>query len=240
MNKRTYIMLAVSLALIVGTAAVLGHFRSNRRLGEPGVKTSAIEGSPRLKIELPERVLDYTSEWTETDEMTLNVLPQDTSFGNRLYKGPDGFEIRLQAVMMGTDRTSIHKPEFCLRGMGLQILKTESETVFISAPKPYEMAVTKMTVAPEKPEHAHIRGLYVFWFVADDALTADHEQRMWWMARHLLKTGELQRWTYMSCFAQCLAGQEDAAFGRMQSFIAEAVPQFQMTPKAPQIAGAAP
>jgi len=55
---------------------------------------------------------------------------------------------------------------------------------------------------------------------------------MWWMARELFRTGELQRWAYVLCFAVCLPGQEEVTFERIRKFIAAAVPEFQLTPKA--------
>ena len=42
-----------------------------------------------------------------------------------------------------------------------------------------------------------------------------------------LRTGTLQRWAYVACFAQCLPGEEDKAFARVKELVAEAVPQFQ-------------
>ena len=54
---------------------------------------------------------------------------------------------------------------------------------------------------------------------------------MWWMAQKLLTTGVLQRWAYISCFAVCLPGQEDALFEHMKRFIAASVPEFQLVPK---------
>ena len=57
-------------------------------------------------------------------------------------------------------------------------------------------------------------------------------QRMWWMAREMFRTGVLQRWAYISCFAICPPGREDATFERMTKFIAASVPEFQMA--APQ------
>jgi len=56
-------------------------------------------------------------------------------------------------------------------------------------------------------------------------------ERMWSMAKHLLKTGVLQRWAYVSCFAVCPPGSEEATFERMRQFIAASVPEFQLTPK---------
>ena len=66
--------------------------------------------------------------------------------------------------------------------------------------------------------------------MADGALTAHRSQRLRWMAEELLKTGTLQRWAYVACFAQCAPGEEDKAFARVKEFVAEAVPEFQRSP----------
>jgi hypothetical protein len=66
--------------------------------------------------------------------------------------------------------------------------------------------------------------------VADREQTTDNFQRMWWLARDLLRTGVLQRWAYVSYFSVCAPGQEDAAFERMNKLIAASVPEFQAPP----------
>jgi hypothetical protein len=47
-----------------------------------------------------------------------------------------------------------------------------------------------------------------------------------------LRTGVLQRWAYVTCFSVCQPGQEEATFNRMKEFLAAAVPEFQLTPRA--------
>jgi hypothetical protein len=47
---------------------------------------------------------------------------------------------------------------------------------------------------------------------------------------HLLGTGELERWAYISAFAHCLPGQENATLEWMKQVIQEAAPQFQRPP----------
>ena len=74
-----------------------------------------------------------------------------------------------------------------------------------------------------------IGGVFVYWFVADGEVTADHGRRMWTMAKELLTTGVLQRWAYVICYAPCALGQEDATFEQMKEFIAASVPEFQLT-----------
>ena len=48
------------------------------------------------------------------------------------------------------------------------------------------------------------------------------------MARSMLTEGVLQRWAYISCFVQCMPGQEDWAFERIKRFMASGVPKFQI------------
>jgi hypothetical protein len=231
MNKQKWILLVVTLALMAGTGTIVARYKSLQKLGKPGVKTTAVADSIRLRVEVPEQVLDYQSEWRETDETTLKALPADTSFGQRAYTAPDGFKIQFGAVMMGTDRTSLHKPQFCLRAVGFNLLATEPKTVPVQLPFAYELPVNVITAVPANGP-ANVRGVYVYWFVSEDKVTSEHWQRMWWMARDLVTTGVLQRWTYLYCFATCEAGQETAALERLRTFVGAAVPEFHLaTPK---------
>lgn len=240
MTRQKWVCLVVTLALIAGAAGFLAHLRAHQRLGRPGVKTHALADSKRLQVDLPERVLDYQSKWVDVDDITLGTLPPDTSYGQRRYKAPDGFELSLNVVLMGTDRTSLHKPQFCLEGQGWHIdqgASTETQ-VHVERPCAYELPVVKLVATKEVTmdgQSVTARGIYVYWFVADGARSASVSgfNRMWMMARHLLYTGELQRWAYVSCLAVCAPGQEDATFERMKRFIAAAAPEFQLTPAAP-------
>ena len=230
MNKQQWILLLLALGVIGGGAAVLRHLQANQKLGRPAVKTSPIPGSLRLQVELPEHVLDYSSETMAADQMTLDTLPQDTSFGGRRYSAPDGFTTTVNVVLMGSDRTSLHKTEFCVEGQGWRINRAASceTTVHLDRPYPYDLPVmkfiaTKQATIDGQPVTA--QGVYVFWFVADnDEFTARHSQRMWWMVRDLFRTGVLQRWAFIGCFSVCAPGQEDATFERMKNFIAAAAP----------------
>ena len=236
MNKQQSSSLVIALLLMAGSAAFLVRLRSHQTLGLPGVRTHALPGSRRLEVDLPKAVLNYTSAALEVDQMTLDILPQDTSFGQRGYTAADGFQIALNVVLMGSDRTSIHKPQFCLEGMGWHIDEGSSceSAVHVERPCVYELPVMKLVAsrqAESRGQTLTLRRVYVYWFVAENAYTARHGQRMWWMARELLRTGVLQRWAYVTCSAICLPGQEDATFERLKEFIATAVPEFQLTPK---------
>jgi hypothetical protein len=235
MNKQKWAMFLVALVLIGGTAGLLAQLRSHQKLGAPGVKTEPLD-SIRVRVLLPETVLDYKSEFIEVDELTRTTLPDDTSFGQRRYEAPDGFTLAMNVVLMGRDRTSMHKPQFCLTGAGWNIDQTASaeDEIQIERPHSYKLPVVKLISNREIQHQGQTqpyKGIYVYWFVADGAISASVTgfERMWWMMRHMFQTGELQRWAYVSCFVACPPGQEEAAYARIKEFIAASVPEFQLT-----------
>lgn len=245
MKKQPWILFLSALLLIGGAAGILSNVRSHQRLGAPGVVTQPISGTNRLHVVLPESVLDYTSEEVAVDEMTYSTLPKDTSFGNRHYKAPDGFVTALSVVLMGRDRTSLHKPQFCLAGQGYSIDQAASAADSIAIQKPcrYDLPVVKLVSTKQVTadgQNQIVRGVYVYWYIADDQLSASVSglERMWSMARRLLSTGVLQRWAYVSCFSVCVPGQEQATYERMKKFIAAAVPEFQLVPPVLQASAA--
>jgi len=239
MNKHKWLLFVVALLMIGSAAGVLVRMKAHQRLGQPGVKTRPLAQSKNLEVVLPELVLDYTSEPVEQAEIVKGILPKDTSYGQRRYQALDSFKMIVNVVLMGSDRTSLHKPQFCVEGMGWHIDKTAShqEAVPIEHPFRYDLPVMKLLATKQLEYNGQVqtgRGIYVYWFVAEDAYTAQHWQRMWWMARELFRTGKLQRWAYVSAFAVCRPGQEEATFERMKKFIAASVPEFQLTPKPPE------
>jgi hypothetical protein len=248
MNKQKLILLLLALAMIGGTAATLTRLKGNQKLGRPGIKTAAIPGSERLAISLPEEVLHYVSTNIPTDPGALEGLPHDTSFAQRVYYAPDNRFDRLQmmVVLMGTDRTSIHKPQFCLQGSGWDFDDHDSrpDTVRVQSPHPYDLPVTKMVMT--RPETLDgqttiISGIYVYWFVADDRLMGRLQtvKGLWDSSVRLLTTGKQDRWAYVGCLGVCRRGDENALYERMKKFISASVPEFQLT-AGPEIAGAAP
>ena len=236
MNKQKWTLLALVLLMIAGTGLLLTRLRANQRLGAPGVKTSPLPGSHNLQVDLPVRVLDYESTNLPVEKMVLDTLPKDTSFGQRLYTAPDKSWVQVNVVLMGSDRTSIHKPQICLGGMGFKIDEAASgeTSVHLERPFPYELPVMKLIASKEVTEGGRkypVRGIYVYWFVAENQYTSKHNQRMWWMAKEMLRTGVLQRWAYISYFAICPPGGEEATFERLKTMIAASVPEFQLTPR---------
>jgi hypothetical protein len=225
-------MLLLALALMAGTVGALTRLKANQRLGQPGIKATLIPGSVMMKIDLPERVLDFTSTNVPESEVELGYFPKDTSYARRLYQAPDGFGVSTTVILMGADRTSIHRPEYCLLGQGWSVDKKTGVKIPIDGVPHYELPVMKWviskTVATPDGQKQKIMGIYVFWFVADNEQTTGNVQLQCYLVKDLLCAGVLQRWAYVSCFAICAPGQEDAAFERMEKLIAASVPEYQL------------
>ena len=229
------ILFCTTLAIIGGTAGALEHLKGNRRLGEPGIKAVAIPGQVNVEIAFPANVLDFTSTNVPTSQVVLDYLPKDTSYASRLYTAPDGFQVMANLILMGADRTSIHRPDYCLPGQGWQIAEKISVKIPIAGASAYELPVQEWVVhnnftAPDGRSQA-VSGVYVFWFVAGNDETDDYTSNQTSIFYHLFRHGELQRWAYASYFTLCPPGQEDAVFARVKNLIAASVPEFQIAPR---------
>jgi len=241
MNRRA-VQVFVGFALLVGlTALLLVRVRANYVLGKAGVKVVEVplynedtNQIANVSVYLPDRLADYRAAMTPpVSKIELQMLPPDTVYGRKIYTGPDRFESMINVVLMGTDRTSIHKPQYCLTGQGQNILSSEVITIPMARPMPYELKVMKLTttsqVALGNGNFQTMSGLFLYWFVADGHLTPHHGERMWLMGKDLLTRGLLQRWAYIAYFSICPPGQEGVLLERMKRFIAASVPEFQTT-----------
>ena len=226
---RKGLLFGITVLLMAGVAGFLGWLKGHQRLGRPGVR-----------LELPQKVLGYDSVPLEVTDIEIKMLPSDTTFARRRYfRAVDGGTnyLQLSIVLMGSDRTSIHNPQFCLTGQGWQLVGSERSSVPIERPRPYELPVRRITgrgtlryPGPDgSPLEMPCSAQYVYWFVADGQITADAGERMWWMARDLMTTGVLSRWAYVSVLGVCHVGREDALFEEIKRFVAAAAPEFQTT-----------
>ncbi|HJO08597.1 MAG TPA: exosortase-associated EpsI family protein [Verrucomicrobiota bacterium] len=246
MSRQAKLILGVFLLLVGTSALFLAHLSSvGQALGKPGLRLAAMElhneDSQLVRtngVALPEQVFDCTSRPTPVTKLELNWLPPDTTYGRRRYTFPDKTWIDSSVVLMGRDRTSIHKPEYCLPAQGFTIDLSEQVSIPIQQPHAYDLPVMKLTTSKTaRDRNGHevpLRGVYIYWFVADSKLATHHLDRMWMMTKSLLSDGVLQRWAYVTYFAICKPGDEVATFDKMARFIAESVPKFQTTTGKPK------
>jgi len=243
MTRQKCIALGVVFALVGVTAFYLHGWGLHQRLGQPGIRATPTADGIVMDIQLPIDVPGYTSEFLSQSGTVTNMLPKDTSLAARRYDSADRFQedssdhfwVQLNAVLMGKDRTSIHKPEYCLPGQGWEIVKREPMPISMTGPPAYDLPAMKWTLSKmytDPQGHTFpIEGIYVFWFTADNKLTDSHSERLWWMWRDLLKTGVLERWAYISYFTAFLPKNEANAAEHMKQFVSTSAPQFQLPPK---------
>lgn len=246
MKQRVWQVFVAALLLMAGTAMVLKQARARQHLGPPGVKlvaepTYGEDGRVVMPetIYLPPEITGATSTSVPISKLELYWLPPDTTYGRRLYAWPDARRLLVSVVLMGSDRTSIHKPEFCLNGQGWEYKASDTEIIHVPMNRPAAYTLPVMKVQSSRrlqtPQgEVVLRGMYLYWFVTDREISALHSRRVWSQTLHFVRTGELQRWAYVSLFATCLPGQEEATVAWMTQWIQEAVPQFQIPPAPPE------
>jgi len=252
MNRSVLKISFATIVVILVGALFLGTWQQRMRLGTPAVRVVnepvyGIEDGPEKErasflvgsnsIYFPEQVLDLKSEPMPVTRKAYDWLPKDTTWGQRNYRADDGFSVQSMAVLMGKDRTSIHQAQYCVGSQGWEKFAEELMEIPMEKPVPYDLPVMRLKVRRgvkgSDGKDQVLSGVLVYWFVAENELTARHGQRMWWMARDLLRSGVLQRWAYVAYFSSCAPGHEEATYARMCQVIAAAVPQFQLTPAAP-------
>lgn len=237
MNRLRTTLFITVLALIGATAAALAHAKSYQKLGLPGVKTRPLPGSKNLEVLLPADLPGYQSQMRPQVETVTNMLPQDTSYGQRLYTADDGFQCLVNVVLMGSSRASIHQPQICLTAQGWNINEASSheDHVHLDKPIPYDLPVMRLNTKGQfqmNGTNISAAAEYVYWFVDADRCTALHSHRGLWSASDVVFKGVLDRWAYVSFFSVCTPGQEDATFDRIKKLIVASVPEFQLVPEA--------
>ena len=235
MKQSKWLVLAVALCMTAATGGYLAH--QHMRLGAPGVKVGpgllydeTGHVAARQSVLLPEIIPGFRSKNLPVTRVELGALPKDTTFGRKMYSNGH-LNVQTSVVLMGSDRTSIHQPQYCLDAQGWRIEKTDPVLLQMEHPSPYQMSVLKLTASREEKDKFNQpiqwKGIYVYWFVSGDRITSNQGARLWSIAKTVLEKGELERWAYISYFATCLPGQEEATFEQLERFIQASAPEFQ-------------
>ena len=240
MSRQERVVAFVVLALIALAAAAI-HF-GKPRLGNPGLAFEKIALTNEHgkvvreeRVRLPDRVAGFRSVNAPISDVEVTNLPPDTAYGRKLYWDSEGFKAQMSAVMMKTDRTSIHRPQVCITGQGWKIQKTEVIDIPIPAPMAYNLKATCLTstktVRDEKTKKEYqLSNVYIYWFVAEHKLVPGPGDALAAISVDLLTSGVLYPWAYVSVYAPCPPGMEEVAIARAKRLIASTVPEFQLTP----------
>jgi hypothetical protein len=233
MRRGKWVVIGVALGMMAATAGWLTELRNRVNLGDPGVKVEPAalyrkEGglvSPRCVV-LPTNVPGFESAPSAITEEELGGLPEDTTFGRRLYAG-NGLRVQLGVVLMGRDHTSIHQPQYCLKAQDWTVTNSERIVLHVSRPFAYDVPAIKLDATHLMPDGQMVHCIYVYWFVCKDKITAEEGSRLWSMWTAVLGRGVTERWAYISYFVTCHSGQESDTMNSLRKFIEATVPEFQ-------------
>jgi hypothetical protein len=239
MNRQEIKIAIVTLALIAFAAFYLG--QRKKVLGKPGLvlESQSLTNEHGLKVAdhrvaIPTGVPGFSDELGYIAEKEVEVLPKDTTFGRRIYQADDNLRVQVSAILMGTDRTSIHKPYYCITGAGWRIEKAEVTSIPMARPEPYQLQAQLLTTSQNFKAPGGgivpVKGMFMYWYVSEDQLTPNHKEQMWFLARDLLTSGVLKRWAYVTFFSTCAPGHEQVRLQQMKRLAAEIVPAFQIPP----------
>ena len=211
MKIQKWLILLMVLALIAVTGGALTWLKRHQKLGQPGIKAAPIPGSVAMKIDLPAQVLDFTSTNVPESDVELGYFPKDTSFVERWYTSPDDSPgISATVILMGADRTSIHRPEYCLVGQGFTCDQKEVADIPVGGVTPYRLPVAKWKVSRlvQQPDGQNVKisGVYVFWFVADNEHTTGIVPFQCYLVRDLLLKGNFTALGVCFVFFRMFAG----------------------------------
>ena len=188
MKTAKWVVFAAALGMMAATAGWLKGFRGRHLLGAPGVRVGRVPVydertnlvSPQSVL-LPTNVLGIPSSPLPISTVEVEALPRDTTFGRRYYRTPgSGFGVQVSVVLMGTDHTSIHQPQYCLYAQDWNVTSTERIGLRMERPYAYEIPAIKLTASRQfRMAGRWIECIYVYWFVSGDKITAEEGSRLW-------------------------------------------------------------
>lgn len=162
--------------------------------------TSALRGQYYMRdLDIPDICPDcgeslHTMSWAE-----YGVLPKDTEFVKSAFTNEAGGRMFTSIVLSGQERSSIHRPQRCLKGQGNSIMNEHTMEVEIEGRKPLKVAVIETERLYHTEEGAQTYfGFYAYWFVGQDRETASHYSRMFWLGWDRVVRSVSHRWAYVA------------------------------------------
>ena len=154
------------------------------------------------------------------------LLPNDTVIRRKVYRAPSGKTLQVSAVLSGKERTSIHRPQICLRGQGRKILKSYVRSVPLEGREPLDVMILDL-VHPAKThtgETIQIPTYYAYWFAGKDRETPYHIHRLFWMGVDRVFRNVAHRWAYIA-IGGSRGAQGKAHTDEIKAFVQHLYPQ---------------
>lgn len=140
------------------------------------------------------------------------TLPKDTRYLRRLYSRSRTETAFVSIVLTGAERSSIHRPEWCLPAQGLVIRSSQNQILRLpSGDRP----VASLGVG--RKAQSRIEGQYLYWFSSGSGRHASkHTERLFWTAYDAIVHGKQYNWAFVSILirapGEAAAGQASRQF----------------------------
>ncbi len=190
-----------------------------------------------VRMNLPERVANFTGQSQEVTKSERVLLPPDTQFEKKVYTGPNNETINAQIVLAGAERRSIHRPEVCLPGQGWTIKSSSTVSVPLATGRELEVTLLRIVRPVELPNGRtrELETLFCYWFVGHGITTPSHLVRVLRSHLDVLLHNMNHRWAYVIVAAPVLegfrpGGKDNAqTLAMIKDFIANLAPEIMLS-----------
>ncbi|MDX2188190.1 MAG: exosortase/archaeosortase family protein [Opitutaceae bacterium] len=171
-----------------------------------GATVALARAKPLADSTTPPPPLPYFlgSRWSSVDAplnaVERTVMPAGTKWDRRIYfdRTAPSVQALVTVVWAQGDRTSIHRPELCLSGMGWQVT---GRRVLGSGEG---IEATELTLS--RADGAALGGTMIYWFSGEDRVRSTYSGMLWTWVADGLSGGKRTKWAYYA--VQTLAAPE--------------------------------
>ena len=141
------------------------------------------------------------------------LLPDDTAIMRKRYVAPSGEAVTVAAVIMGADRTSIHRPQMCLEFQGHRIVREEVLSIPLAEGPPLKAMHLDLGHALSGSDARERRQgfSYTYWFTGSGKATPYFMRMQIEMAIERIFRNTAHRWAYVSVLAPQRGSKESSA-----------------------------
>ncbi len=220
-GPRSLWAVAIAIAGLSGVvAAALVHVAGLVPGSRSGI---ALTPDGRNPIELPIFIgSDWMGRRSDVTDFERQVLPPDTGFSRKIYVSlaDPSKQAFLSIVLSGRDRTSIHRPEYCLVGQGWSIRGSFTHRfAYPGAAGGFPATVLRVEREISAPGgKVVVPQLFAYYFVGADVVVSTHWERIGRDAADRVLRGRSDRWAYVVVQTGDSDG-EAAALGRIQAIL---------------------
>ena len=174
-------------------------------LAEAGVNTCPLCGAKVSSMSVAER----------------KHLPVDTIIIRKNYRNESTNRwILVSVVISGRERSSIHRPEWCLPGQGYRIAAYRHESVACEDHR--SLPVTFIKIQAPGSLSTLQYGWFCYWFISKTHEVGSQTARLAWMAWDNVFYGVFRKWAYVSILADRVdSEQEEYDVEILKDFIKE-------------------